>query len=212
MTTHDHGLLAIGLGIFLGIGAYGACGASFANSHEDLDAASAGKPVWIVSPVAEAGAATNDDARLAVSKAEAELADTVREVRGLFAKADRQRRRIAAREAALQSAQNDYRRCVAGLRDGTASLDELAQTKKHTAAIRSGLGEAQRELRSTMAQVGGYTIATHPRIVAAGQAVRTATLALERSAAADRPETEQRIDRIVYANAHLVGSLALSTY
>ena len=121
------------------------------------------------------------DAQLAMSAAEADLARTVRQVRGLYAQDGQLNAQIAEREAALKRAQNDYARRAALVDDGAVSAEELAHARDSITEIRASLDAAREQLKATRAQTEGTTIATHPQVLHAEAAVRDAALALHRT-------------------------------
>ncbi|WP_417227710.1 efflux RND transporter periplasmic adaptor subunit [Amphritea sp.] len=107
------------------------------------------------------------DTAIALEQAKADLATTVREVRGLFSSVENYRAQLATRELERQQARSDFNR-----RDKLAAAGVLSQeTMSHS---RDALGEAEnalviarQQLTSTLALVEGTTIATHPKVQAA---------------------------------------------
>jgi membrane fusion protein (multidrug efflux system) len=121
------------------------------------------------------------DANIAVSSAEAELARTVRQVRGLYAQADQLRAQIVERETALKKSQNDYARRQSLVADGAVSGEELAHAQDTIAQTRAALQASQRQLDATLAQIEGTTLEDHPNVLAAAARLRDASLALRRT-------------------------------
>jgi membrane fusion protein (multidrug efflux system) len=121
------------------------------------------------------------DARVAMSNADARLAEAVREVRTRFATAEQLRAQIAEREIELKRAQDDYGRRSNLLQDGAVSSEELSHTEDNIAQIRANLIEAREQLKATTVQIDGTTVETHPQVLAAEAAVRDAALALRRT-------------------------------
>jgi membrane fusion protein (multidrug efflux system) len=135
-------------------------------------------------PVA-AGAALVDldpaDARVAMSNAEAELARTVRQVRGLFAQDSQLRAQIEQRESALSTAESDLKRRQGLLDDGAISGEELSHARDNVISARAAVAAAREQLAQTVAQTQGTRIDNHPQVLAAAAAVRNAALALHRT-------------------------------
>jgi membrane fusion protein (multidrug efflux system) len=121
------------------------------------------------------------DAELAMASAEADLARTVRQVRGLYAQTGQLRAQINEREVALKRAQNDYERRVSLASDGAVSGEELAHAKDAITELSASLAATREQLNATHAQTEGTTIANHPQVLRAESAVRDAALALHRT-------------------------------
>jgi membrane fusion protein (multidrug efflux system) len=121
------------------------------------------------------------DARIALGAAEAELAQAVRRVRGLYSQADQLRAQIAERSTELQQAQEDYARRQGLASDGAVSGEELAHSRDAIARVRAALEAAHQQLDTTLARIEGTTIATHPEVLAASAKYRDAALALRRT-------------------------------
>lgn len=121
------------------------------------------------------------DAEVAMGNAEAKLGHAVRQVRSLFANAKQLRALIADREIALKRVRDDYRRRAGLAEDGAVSSEELAHSHDEIALMQASLTEAHQQLNSTLAQIDGTTIDSHPQVLAAVAAVRDAGLALRRT-------------------------------
>ena len=121
------------------------------------------------------------DAQVALSNADAKLAEAVREVRTLFAKAGQLRAQITERKITLKRAQDDYRRRSNLLQDGAVSSEELSHTQDTIAQMRASLNEAHEELKAITVRIDGTTVETHPLVLAAEAGVRDAALALRRT-------------------------------
>jgi len=132
-----------------------------------------------------AGAALVDldpaDAEVAMSNAEAELARTVRQVRGLFAQVAQLQAQIEQRETNLATAEADLKRRQGLLDDGAISGEELSHARDNVIGARAALSAAREQLSQTVAQTQGTRIDTHPQVLAAAAAVRNAALALHRT-------------------------------
>lgn len=121
------------------------------------------------------------DAQIAVASAEAELARTVRNVRGLFSKSSGLKSVINARKIALQSAREDLQRRMKVAAEGGVSAEELQHSKDQVAQLEASLATSTEELETNNAQVENTTIANHPQVLAAAASLRQASLALKRT-------------------------------
>ncbi len=121
------------------------------------------------------------DAEVAMGNAEANLGRAVRQVRSLFATAEKQKAQIRNREITLKRAQDDYRRRSGLAQDGAISREELSHSRDEIEQMQAALAEARQELNANLAQIDGTNVATHPQVLAAEGAVRDATLALRRT-------------------------------
>jgi len=121
------------------------------------------------------------DAQIAVASAEAELARTVRSVRGLFSKSSGLKSVINARKIALQSAREDLQRRMKVASEGGVSAEELQHSKDQVAQLEAALATSTEELETNNAQVENTTIANHPQVLAAAASLRQASLALKRT-------------------------------
>jgi membrane fusion protein (multidrug efflux system) len=139
---------------------------------DDTQAVIAGQPLVELDPA---------DATIAEANAEAELARTVRAVRGLFAQSEQLQAQINFREQALRTAVADLKRRQDLLRGGAISAEELSHVGDNVTSARANLVAAREQLSQTMAQIEGTTILTHPQVMAAASAVRNAALALHRT-------------------------------
>lgn len=123
----------------------------------------------------------NTDARSALSQAEAALAQTVRQVRGLYANESVLKAQVAARSTALAQARRDYERNK-GLRKVNGVSEEIYQHSK--TAYRSDvakLAATRAQLKAARAAVSGTTLRTHPLVLQAEAKVRDAWIALART-------------------------------
>ena len=121
------------------------------------------------------------DAQIAVASAEAELARTVRNVRGLFSKSSGLRSVINARKIALDSARNDLQRRLKVAAEGGVSSEELQHSRDQVAQLEASLATSTEELETNNAQVENTTVANHPQVLAAAAALRQASLSLKRT-------------------------------
>jgi len=135
------------------------------------------------------------DARVALDQAEAQLAQTVREVRATFATNNTLGATINARQADLARSESeqgrlnaDFARREGLVADGAVSGEELQHLKTAIVNARSaqaiaaaGLNEAREQLAKNETLTEGTTVETHPRVLAAAAKYREAWLAFKRA-------------------------------
>jgi membrane fusion protein (multidrug efflux system) len=116
------------------------------------------------------------NADVALTQAEAALAQTVRKVRGLYSTVHSSRADVAAREAAVQQAKADYQRRKGLAASGAISAEELSHARDALTTAESALAAAQAQFATTDALVSDTKIASHPDVKAAAARVRAAWL------------------------------------
>ena len=116
------------------------------------------------------------DARIALQQSEAQLARTVRQVRGLYSNVENGQSVVASQRVALDRAREDYVRRQGLLKTGAISAEELAHARDALAAAENTYASAQQQLNTTRALVDETVIAKHPDVQAAAAALRTAYL------------------------------------
>ncbi|RKP52272.1 efflux RND transporter periplasmic adaptor subunit [Trinickia fusca] len=116
------------------------------------------------------------DARVALQQSEANLAQTVRQVRGLFVNNDQYLAQVAQRESDLSRTQDDLRRRLTVAQTGAVSQEEISHARDAVKAAQAALDAAQQQLASNRALTSNTTIATHPNVLAAAARVRDAYL------------------------------------
>ncbi|MBU9187408.1 EmrA/EmrK family multidrug efflux transporter periplasmic adaptor subunit [Burkholderia gladioli] len=116
------------------------------------------------------------DAAIALQSAEANLAQTVRRVRGLYADDDQYRAQVAQRESDLSKAQDDLRRRLAVAQTGAVSQEEISHARDAVKAAQASLDAAKQQLAANVALTANTTVANHPDVLAAAAAVRNAYL------------------------------------
>ncbi|HTH74589.1 MAG TPA: EmrA/EmrK family multidrug efflux transporter periplasmic adaptor subunit [Trinickia sp.] len=142
-------------------------GTVIAVNADDTQTVKAGDPLVVLD-----GA----DARVALQQAEANLAQTVRQVRGLFVNNDQFQAQIAQRQADLSRAQDDLRRRLSIAQTGAVSQEEISHARDTVKAAQAALDAAQQQLASNRALTANTTIATHPNVLASAAKVRDAYL------------------------------------
>lgn len=123
-----------------------------------------------------------NDAQVALAQAEANLAATVRQVRGLFSSVDSAQADIAAREVALQQARADVARRSGLVASGAVSAEELAHAQAQLQAAEAALSGSRGQLSRNRALVDATTVASQPQVQAAAAQLRKAYLDLQRAA------------------------------
>jgi membrane fusion protein (multidrug efflux system) len=147
-------------------------GTVIAVNPDDTQTVKAGDPIVVLDAA---------DARVALQQAEANLAQTVRHVRGLFVDDNEYRAQVAEREADLSRAQDDLRRRMTIAETGAVSLEEISHARDAVKTTQAALDAAQQQLASNRALTANTTIANHPNVQAAAAKVRDAYLANARN-------------------------------
>ena len=154
---------------------------------DETDFVKAGQPLVQLDPA---------DARLALDQAEANLAQTVRQVRTLYTNNASLAAQVTLREADVARAQSELERVQQNLArrqtvaaNGAVSREELSNAQSQVAAARSALAAseaatvaAREQLASNRAMTDGTTVAQHPSVQVAAAKVREAWLADKRGA------------------------------
>ena len=153
---------------------------------DDADRVKAGQPLVRLDPA---------DARVALDQAEAQLAQTVREIRTLYANNASFGAQVALREAELartvselQRATDDVDRRAPLIASGAVGKEEFAHANAQRAAARSAqaaaqsaLAAAREALLSNQSLTDNTSVASHPGVQKAAARVREAYLALHRA-------------------------------
>ncbi|QQJ98443.1 efflux RND transporter periplasmic adaptor subunit [Burkholderia ambifaria] len=147
-------------------------GTVIAVKADDTQTVKAGDPLVVLDPA---------DSQVALQQAEANLAQTVRQVRGLFVNDDQYRAQVALRQSDLSKAQDDLRRRVAVAQTGAVSQEEISHARDAVRAAQASVDAAQQQLASNRALTANTTIASHPNVMAAAAKVRDAYLANARN-------------------------------
>jgi membrane fusion protein (multidrug efflux system) len=153
---------------------------------DDTDFVKAGQPLVKLDPT---------DAKVALDQAEANLAQTVRQVRTLYANNGSLSAQVALRQADIGRYQSDVARATDDLDrrqqlvgNGAVSKEELNHAQTQLANARSALTSAQagvvaarEQLSSNQAMTEGTSVESHPTVQAAATKVREAWLAAKRA-------------------------------
>lgn len=121
------------------------------------------------------------DAEVRQQNAEAALAKTVRQVRGLFSNVDAYKADVVARRVALDKARSDFNRRQKLAQSGAISQEELAHARDALASAQSALSSADQQLNTSRALVDQTDIADHPDVRSASANLRQAYLDSARS-------------------------------
>ena len=135
------------------------------------------------------------DAQVALEQAEAQLAQTVREVRTMYANNATLQAQIALREADLAHAQSDLVRAqddvsrrapllatgAVGKEEFNHVNSQLAASRSSVAAAQSAVLAAREQLASNQTLTEGTAVEQHPNVQRAAARVREAFLALKRA-------------------------------
>lgn len=112
------------------------------------------------------------DTQIALQQAEANLASTVRQVRGLYSTVDNYRSQVEAKKVALQTAQNDYARRQKIAASGAIAPEDLAHYRDAVTSAKSDLAAVQQALSTNLAMVDDTVIDSHPEIKSAVATLR----------------------------------------
>ncbi|MBU6503496.1 MAG: efflux RND transporter periplasmic adaptor subunit [Burkholderiales bacterium] len=161
-------------------------GTVIAITADNTDFVRAGQPLVKFDPT---------DAKVALQQAEANLAQTVRQVRTLYANNGTLQAQIKLREADVVKAESDVsrarddlsrRQLLAG--NGAVSKEEIEHARTQLAVAQSAVAAAQasvvaarEQLASNQSMTAGTTIEQHPLVQEAAAKVREAYLATQRA-------------------------------
>jgi membrane fusion protein (multidrug efflux system) len=150
----------------------------------------------------------DSDARVALQKAEANLAGTVRRVEQLYATAKQLDAKVEEQQATLALARSDYERHKNLNQRGYYSASALEHSATSVQVNEHGLTEAEQARSAVRAEVMNTDVVDHPDVKLAAAEVRTAYLNLERMTIVS-PVTGYVAKRNVQLGAHVDGSTPL---
>ncbi|OWW20971.1 efflux RND transporter periplasmic adaptor subunit [Noviherbaspirillum denitrificans] len=139
---------------------------------DDTTVVKAGQPLVILDTA---------DADVALAQAEAQLAQTVREVRTLYATQAQAGANLAMREAELARARDDLARRKALAGSGAVSGEEIHHAEAAVSAAQAAVNAAREQLASGRAMTDGTTVASHPNVQRAAARVQETMLAQARA-------------------------------
>ncbi|MBU6246189.1 MAG: efflux RND transporter periplasmic adaptor subunit [Xanthomonadaceae bacterium] len=116
------------------------------------------------------------NAEVALSEAEANLANTVRKVRGLYNNVAGAQADMAARKVAVDKARADFERRKGLAATGAISAEELAHARDALAAAQSALTTSEQMYDTSRVLVDDTVVASHPDVQAAAAKLRAAYL------------------------------------
>lgn len=123
-----------------------------------------------------------NDAQVAFDQAVANLAGTVRQVRGLYSSVESGQADLAARQVAVRQAREDVKRREGLVASGAVSREELAHARDVLAAAEAALSASRGQLSRSRAMVDATDVASQPQVQAAAGQLRQAWLNLQRMA------------------------------
>jgi membrane fusion protein, multidrug efflux system len=121
------------------------------------------------------------DAAVTLAQAKANLAQTVRDVAQLFAEEARDAALVETQRVQLSQASEDVARDRPLIAVHGVSQETLQHEQNSIDSARAGLRQAEATLASTRAAITGTTPESHPRVLQAEAALRTAWLAAART-------------------------------
>ena len=139
---------------------------------DDTDFVKAGQPLVALDPA---------DAQVAAAQAAAQLAQTVREVRTLYASRGQSEAGLAQRQVDLAKAEDDLARRKKLTGTGAVADEEIRHAEAALAAARSAVEAAREQLASGLALTSGTSVREHPNVQRAAAHLREAMLAVQRS-------------------------------
>ncbi len=121
------------------------------------------------------------DADIAFENAMANLAQTVRQVRGLFNNVEQAKAVVAEKNIALNKAITDVKRRKDMVKAGGLSQEELSHAQDMVNSAEKELAVSEQQLKSQEAMIHGTTVDTHPLVKTAIAQVKQAYLDKQRT-------------------------------
>ncbi|GAB2539152.1 HlyD family secretion protein [Rhodanobacter koreensis] len=118
----------------------------------------------------------DSNTEVALASARANLANTVRKVRGLYSSVNGAQADVAARQVAVDKARADYNRRRDLAKSGAISAEELSHAQDALTAAESGLITSQQQYQTSKVLVDDTVVASHPDVQAAAANLRAAYL------------------------------------
>ncbi|WP_166224058.1 MULTISPECIES: efflux RND transporter periplasmic adaptor subunit [Pseudomonas] len=122
-----------------------------------------------------------NDAEVGLQSAQAKLARTVRQVRGLYSNVDGMKAQVNAQQAEVQKAQDNYNRRKNLAQGGAISQEELSHARDDLTSAQNALANAKQQLKTTSALVDDTVVSSHPDVMSAAADLRQAYLTNARS-------------------------------
>lgn len=121
------------------------------------------------------------DSEVALSKAEAQLGTTVRQLREQYAGVGQYEALVQQRKLGLQKAEEDLARRAPLAADHTLSAEEVTHARQAVADARAALDIASKQEMAARARLAGVDLSKHPDVLAAREAWVQAWLTLRRT-------------------------------
>lgn len=122
-----------------------------------------------------------NDAEVGLQSAQANLARTVRQVRGLYSNVDGMKAQVNAQQAEVQKAQDNFNRRKNLAAGGAISQEELSHARDDLSSAQNALANARQQLKTTSALVDDTVVSSHPDVMSAAAQLRQAYLNNSRS-------------------------------
>lgn len=193
-------LIGVTIALIIILIAYGIWWFIYARHYEGTDDAYVGGNVVQVTPqvggtvlaihtddteLVQAGSPLVDldqaDAKVALASAEAQLAQTVRQVRTLFVNNNALASNVTARAAELDRARSDLARRSQLISTGAVSKEELEHAKVAVQGAEAALQATREQLASNKVLTDRTTVDQHPNVLNAAAQVRNAYINLART-------------------------------
>ena len=139
---------------------------------DDTDLIEAGKPLIEFD---------RTDAKVAVDQAEAQLAQTVREVRVIFANNSSLQAVVDARSVDLEKAKSDLARRMSVSNSGAISSEELEHARNAVKMTEAALTTAKEQLAANKALTENTNISQHPNVMRAAAHLRDVLMTQSRT-------------------------------
>ncbi|VVO12135.1 efflux RND transporter periplasmic adaptor subunit [Pseudomonas fluorescens] len=122
-----------------------------------------------------------NDAQVGLQSAQANLARTVRQVRGLYSNVDGMKAQVNAQKAEVQKALENFNRRKNLAAGGAISQEELSHARDDLTSAQNALANARQQLNTSSALVDDTVVSSHPDVQAAAAQLRQAYLTNARS-------------------------------
>lgn len=116
------------------------------------------------------------DAQVALERAQADLAEAVRQVEILFSKVETLRHRLAEKEAVLNRSRRDLARYRSVAEDGAVSAQQIEDTQFAVHELEAAIRQIRAELSGAEALVHGDGLADNPKVQQAAATLKRAYL------------------------------------
>jgi membrane fusion protein (multidrug efflux system) len=115
-------------------------------------------------------------AQVALERAEANLADSVRQIETAFSQADMLRQKLAAKEAMLHRSQHDLARYRSVANDGAVSAQQIEDSEFQVRELEADVRQIRAELGGAEALIQNTSPADNPKVLQAVAALKQAYL------------------------------------